>query len=65
MLMNFSSPFLQKIKTRFEEAPSESGTIQDLVVNELKTKKHTATEGLLWLTRYDLASPILCWRKQL
>lgn len=43
---------LQKIKTRYEEAPSESATIQDLVINELKAKKHTATEGLLWLTRY-------------
>jgi hypothetical protein len=27
-------------------------TIQDLVLNELKTKKHTATEGLVWLVRY-------------
>lgn len=44
--------FPQKIKTRYEEAPSESATIQDLVINELKAKKHTATEGLLWLTRY-------------
>lgn len=48
---------MQKLKTRFEEAPSESGTIKDLVLNELKSKKHTATEGLLWLTRYDMVSP--------
>lgn len=32
-------------------APGESETLQSLVVNELKTKKHTAAEGLLWLTR--------------
>lgn len=29
----------------------ESETLQDLVINELKTKTHKATEGLLWLTR--------------
>ncbi|KAF3767346.1 glycolipid transfer protein [Cryphonectria parasitica EP155] len=40
-----------KIDTRFKEAPAESATLQDLVKNELKSKKHTATEGLLWLTR--------------
>jgi hypothetical protein len=33
------------------EAPLDSTTIQSLVQNELKAKKHTATEGLLWLTR--------------
>lgn len=32
-------------------APAESVTLQDLVRNELKTKKHIATEGLLWLVR--------------
>lgn len=32
-------------------APAESETLQDLVLNELKTGKHTATEGLLWLGR--------------
>ncbi|PKS05913.1 hypothetical protein jhhlp_007744 [Lomentospora prolificans] len=32
-------------------APGESENIQDLCRNELKTKKHTATEGLLWLVR--------------
>jgi hypothetical protein len=30
--------------------------LQDLALNELKEKKHTATEGLVWLTRY--VSPI-------
>ena len=33
------------------ESPLESETLQELVQNELKTKKHTASEGLLWLTR--------------
>lgn len=33
-------------------SPAESDNIQDLCRNELKTKKHTATEGLLWLVRY-------------
>ncbi|RFU79319.1 ef-hand 1, calcium-binding site [Trichoderma arundinaceum] len=32
-------------------APAESENVQDLCRNELKTKKHTATEGLLWLVR--------------
>ncbi len=32
-------------------APTESETLQALCLNELKTKKHTATEGLLWLNR--------------
>lgn len=30
----------------------DSENLQDLVRNELKTKKHTATEGLVWLVRY-------------
>ncbi|RYP73696.1 hypothetical protein DL769_004167 [Monosporascus sp. CRB-8-3] len=32
-------------------APAESETLQALVKNELKDKKHVATEGLLWLVR--------------
>jgi hypothetical protein len=40
-----------KIRKRQLEAPGVSATLQDLVVNELKTKKHNATEGLLWLFR--------------
>lgn len=37
----------------------DSESLQELVRNELKTKKHTATEGLVWLTRYHLpSSPI-------
>ncbi|KAI1090266.1 het-c [Rostrohypoxylon terebratum] len=42
---------VKKIRERQLAAPAESETLQALVVNELKTKKHTATEGLLWLTR--------------
>lgn len=42
----------QKIRERQLAAPADSGTIQELVVNELKTKTHRATEGLLWLVRY-------------
>lgn len=41
----------QKIRSRFLEAPLDSETLQDLVKSELKAKKHTATEGLVWLTR--------------
>ena len=46
----------QKIRDRQLAAPLESETLQDLVVNELKTKKHTATEGLVWLVRYFFPS---------
>ena len=42
----------QKIRERQLAAPLESESLQDLVLNELKTKKHTATEGLVWLVRY-------------
>ncbi|KAK0870313.1 hypothetical protein LTS02_002579 [Friedmanniomyces endolithicus] len=42
---------IKKIRDRQLEAPLESETLQDLVRNELKTKKHLATEGLLRLTR--------------
>jgi len=47
----------QKIRDRQLAAPTLSETLQDLVLNELKEKKHTATEGLLWLTRYVLHLP--------
>lgn len=40
-----------KIRKRQLEAPGVSATLQALVINELKTKKHNATEGLLWLFR--------------
>lgn len=42
----------QKIRDRQLASPVEGDNIQDLCRNELKTKKHTATEGLLWLVRY-------------
>jgi len=42
---------IKKIRDRQLAAPLDSLSLQDLVTNELKTKKHTATEGLLWLTR--------------
>jgi hypothetical protein len=43
---------IKKIRDRQLAAPQLSETLQDLVINELKEKKHTATEGLLWLSRY-------------
>ncbi|CAI6229446.1 unnamed protein product [Periconia digitata] len=42
---------IKKIRDRQLAAPALSETLQDLVINELKEKKHVATEGLLWLTR--------------
>ncbi|KAF2023152.1 glycolipid transfer protein [Setomelanomma holmii] len=42
---------IKKIRDRQLAAPTLSETLQDLVLNELKEKKHTATEGLLWLNR--------------
>ncbi|KAI1775767.1 het-c [Hypoxylon cercidicola] len=42
---------VKKLRERQLAAPAESETLQALVINELKTKKHTASEGLLWLVR--------------
>ncbi|KAF4978883.1 hypothetical protein FZEAL_4813 [Fusarium zealandicum] len=42
---------VEKLRTRQNAAPAESANVQDLARNELKTKKHVATEGLLWLIR--------------
>ncbi|KAH6953314.1 hypothetical protein HG530_013327 [Fusarium avenaceum] len=42
---------VEKLRARHAAAPAESATVQDLVRNELKEKKHTATEGCLWLVR--------------
>ncbi|KZZ91153.1 HET-C2-like protein [Moelleriella libera RCEF 2490] len=42
---------VKKLRDRQLAAPADSENIQDLCRNELKTKKHTATEGLLWLIR--------------
>jgi glycolipid transfer protein (GLTP) len=41
----------QKLRDRLLAHPAESETVQQLCINELKTKKHSATEGLLWLVR--------------
>lgn len=51
-MLSEADPLLQKVRDRQLAAPAESETLQALVVNELKTKKHVATEGLLWLVRY-------------
>ncbi|RDA95241.1 hypothetical protein CP533_1919, partial [Ophiocordyceps camponoti-saundersi (nom. inval.)] len=54
-LVVFSAQMLnslvQKVRDRQLAAPAESENVQDLCRNELKEKKHTATEGLLWLVR--------------
>jgi len=42
---------VKKIRDRQTAFPNESANLQDLVLNELKTKVHTATEGLVWLVR--------------
>ncbi|KAF1811556.1 glycolipid transfer protein [Eremomyces bilateralis CBS 781.70] len=42
---------IKKLRDRLLASPSNSLTLQDLVLNELKEKKKTATEGLLWLNR--------------
>ncbi|CCE31470.1 probable het-c2 protein [Claviceps purpurea 20.1] len=42
---------VKKLRERQLAAPTESENLQDLCRNELRTKKHTATEGLLWLVR--------------
>ncbi|CAG8979778.1 hypothetical protein HYALB_00011586 [Hymenoscyphus albidus] len=42
---------VKKIRDRQLAAPAESATLQDLVLAELATKKHVATEGLVWLVR--------------
>lgn len=42
---------IKKVRDRQLASPVDSETLQDLVRNELKTKKHVATEGLLWLLR--------------
>jgi len=49
---------MQKIRDRQLAAPTLSETLQELVLNELKEKKHTATEGLVWLNRYALLTSI-------
>ncbi|KAF2628962.1 glycolipid transfer protein-like protein HET-C2 [Macroventuria anomochaeta] len=48
---NDMSGNVKKIRDRQLAAPTLSETLQDLVLNELKEKKHAATEGLVWLNR--------------
>ena len=50
---------INKIRKRQLAAPAESETLQELVINELKTKKHEASEGLVWLVRYIFSFPFL------
>ncbi|KAF2736754.1 glycolipid transfer protein [Polyplosphaeria fusca] len=42
---------VKKIRDRQLAAPAQSETLQDLAQNEIKEKKGTATEGMLWLNR--------------
>ncbi|KAK2595949.1 hypothetical protein QQS21_006479 [Conoideocrella luteorostrata] len=42
---------IKKLRAQQLAAISDSETIQDLCRNELKAKKQTATEGLVWLLR--------------
>ncbi|KAI1006889.1 hypothetical protein K3495_g1330 [Podosphaera aphanis] len=42
---------IKKVRDRQAAAPTEGLNLQDLVRGELKLKKHTATEGLVWLVR--------------
>ncbi|KAJ3564539.1 hypothetical protein NPX13_g7806 [Xylaria arbuscula] len=47
---------VKKIRERQLAAPAESENLQALVINELKSKSHKATEGLVWLVRLSLSS---------
>ncbi|EIN11532.1 glycolipid transfer protein [Punctularia strigosozonata HHB-11173 SS5] len=40
-----------KIRARYDAAPAQSATLEELVKNEQGEKKRTATEGLMWLLR--------------
>lgn len=42
---------MQKVRTRYNATPTQSATLEQLVINEKDEKKRTATEGLLWLLR--------------
>jgi len=42
---------IKKIRDRLLASPADSTTLQSLVQAELATKKHAATEGLVWLNR--------------
>ncbi|KAG6866400.1 hypothetical protein C0991_004685 [Blastosporella zonata] len=42
---------IQKIRARYNAAPTLSATLEQLVENEKTEKKRTATQGLMWLLR--------------
>ena len=42
---------MQKVRTRYDETPTLSNTLEKLVENEKGETKRRATEGLLWLLR--------------
>ncbi|GMG24689.1 unnamed protein product [Ambrosiozyma monospora] len=42
---------IAKVRAKLLAAPTEAATLQDLILSEVKDKKKTATQGLLWLTR--------------
>ncbi|AET41247.1 GLTP domain-containing protein Ecym_7424 [Eremothecium cymbalariae DBVPG len=42
---------ITKVRNRLKSHPSESLSLQELVLNESNQGKKTASEGLLWLTR--------------
>ena len=49
----------QKIRTRQQATPDKSDTLEKMVVHEQGEKKKTATQGLLWLTRFHFFSLLL------
>ncbi|KAI0339955.1 het-c2 protein [Trametopsis cervina] len=42
---------IEKVRTRYNATPTQSATLEQLVINEKGEKKRTATQGLLWLLR--------------
>jgi len=42
---------ITKVRTYYDAHPTESKTLESLVISEKKEKKRTATEGLMWLLR--------------
>lgn len=42
---------VKKVRDQQLAAPADSESLQSLVVNEIKMKKHVSAEGLLWLVR--------------
>ncbi|EPQ57076.1 glycolipid transfer protein [Gloeophyllum trabeum ATCC 11539] len=42
---------IEKVRARYNAAPTQSATLEQLVENEKGEKKRTATEGLMWLLR--------------